>query len=227
MVFFTCTSEQHIYEIGDTVLSKRSHHILTWPLTQYSETELGLYEVLHHRAKSCKWVFNKSIFSFKGGVELGLTTPGIFYLLDHIFQTFKTNTASNDFLCMWSKSTLVVDWWWPNLAEWVFTVPCWYLVCRPPLNEKIDSGNTHLQDLARWWRTSKAKAKSKAHSGQYFDLFWPSLTPPANPVNFFWFKMACTCVPHIVLHVSCWTRTSGAGPAPRTLKNNLSANFGG
>ena len=155
MVFFTCTSEQHIYEIGDTVLSKRSHHILTWPLTQYSETELGLYEVLHHRAKSCKWVFNKSIFSFKGGVELGLTTPGIFYLLDHIFQTFKTNTASNDFLCMWSKSTLVVDWWWPNLAEWVFTVPCWYLVCRPPLNEKIDSGNTHLQDLARWCRTSK------------------------------------------------------------------------
>ena len=26
---------------------------------------------------------------------------------------------------------------------------------------------------------------------------------------FFWSKMACTGVPHIVLHVSCWTRTSG------------------
>ena len=25
----------------------------------------------------------------------------------------------------------------------------------PRLNEKIDSGKTHLQDLARWWRTSK------------------------------------------------------------------------
>ena len=25
----------------------------------------------------------------------------------------------------------------------------------PSLNEKIDSGNSHLQDLARWWRTSK------------------------------------------------------------------------
>ena len=25
----------------------------------------------------------------------------------------------------------------------------------PSLNDKIDSGNTHLQDLARWWRTSK------------------------------------------------------------------------
>ena len=40
-------------------------------------------------------------------------------------------------------------------------------------------------------------------------LFWPSLTPPANPVKFFWSKMACTCVPHIVLHVSCRTCTSG------------------
>ena len=25
----------------------------------------------------------------------------------------------------------------------------------PSLNEKIDSGKSHLQDLARWWRTSK------------------------------------------------------------------------
>ena len=24
----------------------------------------------------------------------------------------------------------------------------------PRLNEKTDSGKTHLQDLARWWRTS-------------------------------------------------------------------------
>ena len=40
-------------------------------------------------------------------------------------------------------------------------------------------------------------------------IFWPSLAPPANPVKFFWSKMACTCVPHIVLHVSCRTRTSG------------------
>ena len=40
-------------------------------------------------------------------------------------------------------------------------------------------------------------------------LFWPSLTPPANPVKFFWSKMAFTGVPRIVLHVSCRTRTSG------------------
>ena len=25
----------------------------------------------------------------------------------------------------------------------------------PSLNDKIDSGKSHLQDLARWWRTSQ------------------------------------------------------------------------
>merc|ERR1711953_1560482 len=28
-------------------------------------------------------------------------------------------------------------------------------VVTPCLNEKTDSGKTHLQDLARWWRTSQ------------------------------------------------------------------------
>ena len=50
-------------------------------------------------------------------------------------------------------------------------------------------------------------------------LFWPSLTPPANPVKFFWSKMVCTGVPHIVLHVSCQTRTSGGIFGP--LKSDL------
>ena len=45
--------------------------------------------------------------------------------------------------------------------------------------------------------------------GPIWAIFGPSLTPPANPVKFFWSKMACTCVPHIVLHVSCRTCTSG------------------
>ena len=40
------------------------------------------------------------------------------------------------------------------------------------------------------------------------DLFWPFLTPPANPVQFFWLEMPSKCVPRIVLHVSCSTRTS-------------------
>ena len=37
---------------------------------------------------------------------------------------------------------------------------------------------------------------------------WPFLTPPANPVQFFWLKMPSKCVPWIVLQVSCSTRTS-------------------
>ena len=34
------------------------------------------------------------------------------------------------------------------------------------------------------------------------------MTPPANPVQFFWLKMPSKCVPWIVLQVSCSTRTS-------------------
>ena len=33
--------------------------------------------------------------------------------------------------------------------------------------------------------------------------FWLFLAPPADPVEFLWFKMASTEVLHIVLHVSC------------------------
>ena len=40
------------------------------------------------------------------------------------------------------------------------------------------------------------------------DLFWPFLTPPANPVQFFWLKMPSKCVPWIVLQVAPSTRTS-------------------
>ena len=43
----------------------------------------------------------------------------------------------------------------------------------------------------------------------FLAIFWPSMTPPANLVKLFWFKMACTGVPHIVLRVLCWTCTSG------------------
>ena len=59
------------------------------------------------------------------------------YLLDHIFQTFRTKTPSPP---------------------------------PPSLNEKINSGNTHLQDLARWWRTSKGVHIPKV-SQFYWHLF--------------------------------------------------------
>ena len=45
--------------------------------------------------------------------------------------------------------------------------------------------------------------------GPFWAIFWPSLTPPANLVKKISSKMACTGVPHIVLHVLCSTRTSG------------------
>ena len=41
----------------------------------------------------------------------------------------------------------------------------------PRLNEKIDSGKTHLQDLARWWRTSQGVDIPKISQFlHYFDL---------------------------------------------------------
>ena len=45
----------------------------------------------------------------------------------------------------------------------------------------------------------------KGHT--FFLHFWLFLAPPADPVEFLWFKREGTGVPHIVLHVSCWTRT--------------------
>ena len=43
--------------------------------------------------------------------------------------------------------------------------------------------------------------------GQFWAIFWPYHTPPANLVKSLWFKMVCTCVPHIVLHVLSSTCT--------------------
>ena len=52
------------------------------------------------------------------------------------------------------------------------------------------------------------------------DLFWPFLTPPADPVQFFRLKMHSKCVPSIVLQVSTSTRTSRGSlrPPKRLLK---------
>ena len=58
-------------------------------------------------------------------------------------------------------------------------------------------------------REGQNMAQNYPHIAPYCSLFWPSLTPPVDPVNFFWFKMVCTCVPHIVLHVLSSTSTWG------------------
>ena len=60
-----------------------------------------------------------------------------------------------------------------------------------------------------WTHLGASRGLKSQKRGPYLAIFGPSLTPPANLVNFFWSKMACTGVPHIVLHVSCRTRTSG------------------
>ena len=60
-----------------------------------------------------------------------------------------------------------------------------------------------------WTHLGASRGLRSQKRGPYLAIFGPSLTPPANPVKFFWSKMACTGVPHIVLHVSCQTRTSG------------------
>ena len=60
-----------------------------------------------------------------------------------------------------------------------------------------------------WTHLGASRGLRSQKRGPYLAIFGPSLTPPANPVKFFWSKMACTGVPHIVLHVSCRTRTSG------------------
>ena len=63
--------------------------------------------------------------------------------------------------------------------------------------------------LGSWTHLGASRGLRSQKWGPYLAIFGPSLTPPANPVKFFWSKMACTGVPHIVLHVSCRTRTSG------------------
>ena len=61
---------------------------------------------------------------------------------------------------------------------------------------------THLGASRRLWGQKYIKARPiLGHILTFFD-------PPCQPGQFFWSKIACTGVPHIVLHVSCWTQTS-------------------
>ena len=72
------------------------------------------------------------------------------------------------------------------------------------------SWGDHLGSISGSWTHLGASWGLRSQKwGPYLAIFGPSLTPPANLVKFFWSKMACTGVPHIVLHVSCRTRTSG------------------
>ena len=69
-----------------------------------------------------------------------------------------------------------------------------------------------------WTKNGKngffTKSGQPTEQKSYFDWFRPFLSTPANPVQFFWLKMACTYVPDIDLYVSCWTRTSRGSLRP-------------
>ena len=84
---------------------------------------------------------------------------------------------------------------------------------KDPWNGPERSPQLPLIDLSpfpgSWTHLGASRGLRSQKRGPYLAIFGPSLTPPANPVKFFWSKMACTGVPHIVLHVSCRTRTSG------------------
>ena len=74
-----------------------------------------------------------------------------------------------------------------------------------------DTFSSHFEPkkIDRVGRRGQKQPKLGIFEGTNIGQLWLFLAPPADPVKFFWFKMACTCVPHIVLHVSCRTRTSG------------------
>ena len=60
-----------------------------------------------------------------------------------------------------------------------------------------------------YWKTPPLKWSPSRYICTFKNnQFWLFLAPPADPVEFLWFKMAGTCVLHIVLRVSCWSRIS-------------------
>ena len=69
-----------------------------------------------------------------------------------------------------------------------------------------------------WTKNGKngffTKSGQPTEQKSYFDWFRPFLSVPANLVQFFWLKMACTYVPDIDIYVSCWTHTSRGSLRP-------------
>ena len=95
---------------------------------------------------------------------------------------------------------------------------------------------THHFEPQRFDRVSSGgQGRSKygqklPHIAPYCSVFWPSLTPTVDPVKSLWFKMVCTCVPHIVLHVLSSISTSGRYFRPQKTilaKNAIFGWFGG
>ena len=108
---------------------------------------------------------------------------------------------------IWPRMGLAFIYFWPrSLLEAPKCV-------KDPWNTPKRSPQLPLIDLSpfpgSWTHLGASRGLRSQKRGPYLAIFGLSLTPPANLVKFFWSKMACTGVPHIVLHVSCRTRTSG------------------
>ena len=140
----------------------------------------------------------------------------------YVFSHESSETIKN----IWFQSVCSVGWlFWAKKPFFLFLI-----LIGPNHSEMVPNGKK-LSDttfgpfgtISEWFGpiwTKNGKNGFFTKSGQpteqksYFDWFRPFLSTPANPVQFFWLKMACTYVPDIDLYVSCWTRTSRGSLRP-------------
>ena len=140
----------------------------------------------------------------------------------YVFSHESSETIKN----IWFQSVCSVGWlFWAKNPFFLFLI-----LIGPNHSEMVPNGKK-LSDttfgpfgtISEWFGpiwTKNGKNGFFTKSGQpteqksYFDWFRPFLSTPANPVQFFWLKMACTYVPDIDLYVSCWTRTSRGSLRP-------------
>ena len=97
--------------------------------------------------------------------------------------------------------------------EMLVELKTWSAICRTHVQTILNHNN--LTGSAEGVREGQNTEQCRAIWGQFSAIFWSSHTPPADPVKLLWFKMVCTCVPHIVLHVLSSTSTSGGYFRPR------------
>ena len=140
----------------------------------------------------------------------------------YVFSHESSETIKN----IWFQSVCSVGWlFWAKKTLFLFLI-----LIGPNHSEMVPNGKK-LSDttfgpfgtISEWFGpiwTKNGKNGVFTKSGQpteqksYFDWFRPFLSTPANPVQFFWLKMACTYVPDIDLYVSCWTCTSRGSLRP-------------
>ena len=81
-----------------------------------------------------------------------------------------------------------------------------------------DTFSSHFEPkkIDRVGRRGQKQPKLGIFEGTNIGQFWLFLAPPADPVEFLWFKIAGIAYStHIVLHVLCSTRTSGGNFRPQ------------